>query len=419
MSLPAEVLLEILLYIQPYIPLKTDYLWAEQTADPRRLYNDSSVCRHLGGSHDTPCKVDSIASLKTSDDIMKNSRDKDRSFLPGGLPLRTGGTNQKCMPSILIFGEVCQQWRRVAMLHPFWTELAWHQLLPRRSFHKPARLISSFLHCMAAEPSRLSRIRHIHLDLLPWNHILDVPDLVSILSRIAHPDRVHTLVLVMRWDACGDPQLIHNITKKFKQCTRLYIQGGQDRLRSGRCGSGMTGGALYGLNSKMLRIMTRHMKFLSHLFLDGFGGNCFSWKSLAGLLRENCGITSLSLGIVRGGIPLNQVAQLLPKLSSLTVQFHIVHFTAPHLLSGADPEASQQYYNYISLSRKEYAPRLYGDLSEFCALKCLTFHNSNGSEEMSLPLIDRLLDTCSDGHIVACDIDNSQQPRQTTRVMFY
>ncbi|KAH6561824.1 hypothetical protein BASA60_011328 [Batrachochytrium salamandrivorans] len=133
MSLPAEVLLEILLYIQPYIPLKTDYLWTEQTADPRLLYNDSSVCRHLGGSHDTPCKVDSIASLKTSDGIMKNSRDKDRSFLPGGLPLRTGGTNQKCMPSILIFGEVCQQWRRVAMLHPFWTELAWHQLLPRRS----------------------------------------------------------------------------------------------------------------------------------------------------------------------------------------------------------------------------------------------------------------------------------------------
>ncbi|KAL5034139.1 hypothetical protein RTP6_002003 [Batrachochytrium dendrobatidis] len=391
-----EILLNVLLYIQPHVPLQTDSLWNEQTADPRVSYTAWSTMPLMHTSNPAMQQYSNADQL--SEPIQNNM------FQLSGFHRNINRAINNQAPDMLIFGGVCRQWRRVTMLHSFWTELAWHRLLPRRPLHKPARDISQFLECMAAEPSRLVRIRHIHLDLLCWHHILESSRLSSILHRIHCPHRVHTVVLRMRWDANGDPNLIKTISKRFSHCNRLYIQGGQGYIRGSqhmhKFNLNPTGGALYGLDNKAARMIARSMTHLTHLFLDGFGENSFSWSGFVRVLEANQAITSLSVGIVRNGIHLNDIARILPKLKQLSVQFHVKLPGSSSFVMNNEQGPLGLHLDFIAHTNRKCVPHLYGDLNGFQSLECLAFHDTNGSEEMSSSIITRLLDTLPNGKMI-------------------
>ncbi|KAI8921803.1 hypothetical protein BC831DRAFT_475235 [Entophlyctis helioformis] len=407
LDLPDELLLQTLLYIQPNVPSQIDELWTQQTADPLRL-------RHVWPAAPAPSRSASSSSLPSaaaaSTDAQQQQQQQqqqkqrmhtDSAAGPESAFCRTTGFHTavghvvgRRTPGLLVFGQVNRRFRRVSHMHPFWSDLAWHRLLPRQPGgpgQTSPKQISAFFTAIAGEPARLFRIRRIILDLSLWHHSVDALVLTGIFKALPRPDRVDTIVLSMRWDTCGDLKLMRTIANKFGHCRRLFIQGGQSGV----------GGVLFGLDNRSLRFFTRSMSSLTHLFLDGFGGGSFSWTALNDLIKNNAGITALSIGHVRNGVRLDMIARMLPHLRSLSIQFLVFEPSLGSFFQpDSDLDAARMYYEYLNRSRRQCMPQLYGDLSGFENLEHLAFHDFGGSREMSAPVIRRLLDSLPPGKMV-------------------
>nr|KAJ3420334.1 hypothetical protein HK105_005799 [Polyrhizophydium stewartii] len=341
-----------------------------------------------------------------------------RLFCPTtGLHRNIGGAVASLrMPGLVAFGQASRQLRRVSLMHPFWTELAWHRLLPRRAAAagEAMRDVTGFFVAMAAEPARLQRVSAVHLDLHRWNVVADGEALARIVRHIRRPERVHTVVLSMRWDACGSPDLIEAVAARCTQCRRLFIQGGGHAVvrgagrgpygaHAGAVSHAPNGGALYGLSSAAVRQLAESMHHLTHLFIEGFGGASFSWRALLELLRGNPGITTLALGHVRDGVRLDVLSSTLPALEVLSVQFSIV--LPPTVSTGhADLLPANHHegvlFDHVLRSFRECVPSLFGEMAGFGALRVLAFHDSGDSEELSSQIILRLIDTLPRGKLM-------------------
>ncbi|TPX72314.1 hypothetical protein SpCBS45565_g00627 [Spizellomyces sp. 'palustris'] len=295
-SLPDEIILQILLFLQPYYAIAEEIasstpwnegtctgsceLWRTVPGHSPLTHNWKSVRRAPGRYHPV---------------IVVN-------HVPGRYCRRA---------AILDAGDVSRQWRRASYLHPFWTDLAWHRLLDMQ-LQPPVDYADRFFKSMAADMARCARIRTVWLDLASWGCSISLSTLIHILEKIPRPERVHTFVLEMDWATSGDDRLIRTLARRFKHLRRVHIGGRPSE------------DVFHGLSSAALKHLASHWQegCLTHLSLAGYGpGGNFSWKAFSRLLGKQRNVRHLAIGYVRGGINFGELSELLPGLQELCINF--------------------------------------------------------------------------------------------------
>ena len=211
----------------------------------------------------------------------------------------------KIIPIIIVLGQVNKRWRGLSRLHSFWTVFRPIYLVPRRLRYTQAQADAMQYY---AEQTGFRNIRSIQLDFLSFQYASKPQQLIQLLKCIQHPERVESLVLSDQWLTMGDP-LVWKVLFRFKGLKRLFIKGK------------VHPGVFEGLDSKIVLKMAKVWSNLTHLYLDSYGSQKFSWRALKKLLMANPSIECLNLGPVRMGIQFNDL-HVLPKLHTLCLRMH-------------------------------------------------------------------------------------------------
>jgi hypothetical protein len=285
LELPNEILLMIFVELQPiYTPIIDDF-WTQSTlAFPTQKYYNPKTLE--------------ILDLQSG---MWNKRYH-----------KTVHTSYKNQPILLLLSHICQQFRRVAHMHPMFSSLQLYRFLakpkPTSICIRPIMQLSMWIRTMSATVQETRRLRTVVLDPILGNQKMLAEDCVLILKKIANPDAVLDLVLMLGWLALGDKKLTQEICR-FRNVQRLYLKGG------------IEDDVLHGFDNKAVKLFSKSFTKLTHLFIDGFGRGSFSWNALKLLLKANPNIKVLALGYVRDGILLDELAALVPNLRVLSIQF--------------------------------------------------------------------------------------------------
>ncbi|KAJ3037982.1 hypothetical protein HDV00_001185 [Rhizophlyctis rosea] len=202
-------------------------------------------------------------------------------------------------------------------MHDFWTDLAWHRLLPYRfGYSRHLDNIDDFFLTFAKEPRRFLRLRRIWLDATLWACTISSKTVISLLSSIPTDlrTRITTIVINLKWDAAGSPEVLGTLmASKYSSVKRVHIAGDP------------TSDVYHGITSGVLRVWARETwphPNLTHLNLDGFASvTNFSCDALKRILNTLPNLESLGLSYVRNGIDLNHIATTLQNLKSLAITF--------------------------------------------------------------------------------------------------
>ncbi|KAJ3021408.1 hypothetical protein HKX48_008638 [Thoreauomyces humboldtii] len=356
--LPDEVLAYVLLFLQPHFEQQESDLTA------------SSIWK------DGTCKVgrevwrESLGRRTVEHDWHSQYGGRER-FHPT-IEVTRVPSRGYCMPALLSVGAVSRQWRRAALEHPFWTELAWHRLLD----FKPRSLVvdedqpaafDEFFTALAAEPYRMSRIRTIRLDISNWQRYMSAEVLRSVLGAITRLERIDTVVLETTWDVAGDEGVARFIAQ-LPNLKRLHV-GGQPIPT-----------AYHGLGSRILRHWRKRWTpdTLTHLSLQGWGtstGGRFTASNFLALLSTQSTIKHLFVSADWPVISLLEVARILPNLGTLAVQI--------------PPRNDAAYLSAVSLY----------DVSGFARLTTLSVLSGEPDENTAPSgiIVSRILGTLTDG----------------------
>ena len=178
------------------------------------------------------------------------------------------------LPVLFILASVCREWRYIALFHPIWRTLAWHSLVPLTRF-KTDGSHSTFFRLFMREPLRVNRISSICLDLRSLR--VEASNICELFSAIESNQSVSTLVLICGWQILNDKRLIKLISSRFKNLSVLILRGSYPPPID----------ILHGISSsllKQLRVSLTPAK-LTHLFIDTYGQNGYSSRSLLKFLQ--------------------------------------------------------------------------------------------------------------------------------------
>ncbi|KAI8901988.1 hypothetical protein BC833DRAFT_575308 [Globomyces pollinis-pini] len=216
----------------------------------------------------------------------------------------------------------------------------------------------------------------IVLDPILSNHDMICQDLCLLLDRVSNPEKVQAIVLVVGWLCLGDKTLLLKLTK-FKNISTLFLKGKPDPS------------VLYGFSNSSLKLMAKSFGNLTKLFLDGYGGNNFTWLALVRLLKNNPKLECLSLNRVRNGINLTELMEICLNLKSLTIQFSI-HIPINNNARFMEGDDMALLFHGLTNASHQLIPELKGDLKS-CHLKEISFHNHMNSDRQSSEVIYRVL----------------------------
>lgn len=274
----------------------------------------------------------------------------------------------KSRPLLSILSQVSFRFRNLVYSHR-------HLLSnPSMILHQRLRIQSAKTPLSRPEFIPMSKVKSLVLD-----SPLSLSDFKNIIGKIEIAS-VESLVLVQKWDLFGST-LLKSIAS-FSNLKRIYLKGIP------------TPSAFFGLDRRALRTLAK-LPNLTHVFLDGFGGGSFSFSALLDFLADKP-IEALSLGYVRQGINLDQLAVCLPNLRGLTIQFNVIE-PLTHL------DETDTVMNFIRRSRRVCVPTLQGGLFGLSKLEWLNFFDSEGSEELSRDSMDFAVGTLQEGHEVAIE----------------
>ncbi|KAI9095135.1 hypothetical protein DFS34DRAFT_187363 [Phlyctochytrium arcticum] len=274
-QIPTEVLLTVLLHLQPHYQRSEEPLASTPWTD--------GSCR--GPREIWKCPN---SEKRRKHNWFDYGKDSSKTWRGSHHP--TIAKRKKGLPYILSFGAVCRHWRNVSHLHPFWTELSWHRLLPLSTCGlEDPTIIDDFFDSMASAQTRISRVRSIWLDLSLWSVVLGPKKLISLLSSIPHPELVHTLVLEMSWTTMGSTRLLKCIAERFSSVKKLHIGG----IASPTVFQGYT--------TPMMEYLTKSLipNHLTHLSVQGYGyQRSFTWQAYLELIRKHPGLQKVAIGYI-------------------------------------------------------------------------------------------------------------------------
>ncbi|KAI8819664.1 uncharacterized protein EV422DRAFT_101877 [Fimicolochytrium jonesii] len=310
--LPDEILNIIFHYLQPAYALQEgdgySTPWSEGRCDgPNEVWGP--LYAEAGQDHAT-----------VKHDWIRTIRD-EKKYHPTVVVNRIPARRHR-RPAILDVGAVCRDWRRASLEHTFWKDLAWHRLLdfrppPFSRDEASETAVNKFFLTLSEEPARMARVRSIWLDLPNWRRGVGVETLLRVLSRIPHPDLVHTLVLEAEWNVLSNIALQDFIARKLRGLKRIFI-GGVSSLM------------IYsGFRPRMLKLWASNWvpASLTHFGIRGNHRNdSDTWrKQLSALLARQTNIRHLSVDhhigeTMPAGPPM---LSLLPHLTSLCVVLEV------------------------------------------------------------------------------------------------
>lgn len=231
--------------------------------------------------------------------------------------------------------------------------------------------ISQFLNVLCRNYGRkITRsMETIYLCPAHLNMMLLVQDVILLLEKIANPQHVTTIILYLGWMALGDKKLLSQL-KRFTNVKKLHLRGRAED------------GVFYGFDNAAIRSMAKSFSNLTHLFIQGHGMRSFHWSSLSVLLKRNAGITTLTLGKIRGVLDLKQLDLLCPLLETLTFYFHV----------DAEYPLQQRIDLREALRMQDLGLQLQGDFETgFKRLENLYFYEDHVTEWLSRSVISRLI----------------------------
>jgi hypothetical protein len=338
LKLPHEILLHIFLELQPlYAPIIDDF-WIQSTLSfpTQKYYNPKS-----------------LQVVEFQDGMWSKRYHK------------TIHTSYKNQPVLLLLSHVCQQFRRVAHMHPLFSSLQLYRFLAKPKATsiciRPIMQLSMWIRTMSTTVKETRRLRSVVLDPIVGNQKMLAEDCVLILKKIANPDAVSDLVLMLGWLALGDKKLVEEMCR-FRNVQRLYLKGGVED------------DVLHGFDNKALKLFSKSFTQLTHLFIEGYGSGSFSWNALRLLFKANPNLEVLSLGYVRDGILLMELADLLPNLRVLSIQF----FDIPSPSGSLFP-------------MREVLPEIYGTLRDLPGLQSVYFHEPPLLSVETREIVERLV----------------------------
>ncbi len=246
--LPEELWMQVFVYCQP----------AQAAVDLKALWRN-------------PWKHPSVQAELGHGLVVKGNGSKYH----GSVVLSRGG-----VPVLLVLSQACRRFRAILLAHPFYAMPRHHLLLP---------LDASSFKCLKAPLTDHFIPRHTTswiLDLSNFPYLYPkAGDFRRMASKISHPHALQTLVICTGWRTLGSHWLRELIAQLFPNLQRLYLKGLPEK------------GVLHGFDNKAVKILTRNLVRLTHLYLDGFISPAgFDFRHLCALLRRNPSITCLLLG---------------------------------------------------------------------------------------------------------------------------
>ena len=221
-------------------------------------------------------------------------------------------------PILLRLGQVSRQFRQAVGMHPFFYSLQFYLLAPfpsEKQFHLTAMLsLSQFIQAISRSYGRKLSKKIETVSICCSTNTsnkrrkvtLLVQDVLSLLSSIRNPLCVKNLVISLNWLALQDSNLTKTICL-FENLERLYLRGVLEN------------DILNGYDNTTLKAFEKSFSRLTHLFIDGFGPQTFTWKRLKRLLERNPNLKHLTLNGVRGVVDLQELSAACPNLTHLTV----------------------------------------------------------------------------------------------------
>ncbi|KAI9203029.1 uncharacterized protein BJ171DRAFT_511594 [Polychytrium aggregatum] len=311
-------------------------------------------------------------------------------------------------PAMLILPLVNAQFRRVCFMHSFWKTLAWHYLLPiadAKSLELHDRdnpiygpdALSQFYQVLSGDPRRLAPVASIQLDLAPFGRSIDLPALSLLFSRLSSKpsmtmERIRSVVLNCRWDTITDSAVIEFVAG-LPRLESLFVVG----VRSSHVLSGLSSESLKRILKENKRLRRKdadgsEQRGLLRLGLAGYGYGSFSSHTFLGFLALHPFLQQLSIGYMRGGVNLTQIAALAPHLESLCIQFE-----REKSIDSAGTSAAGVAMSAVT-TFGETKPKLVGDFSGFGKLRALALVSAMQPHDqhcLDIELLNELVLTAS------------------------
>ncbi|ORY43271.1 hypothetical protein BCR33DRAFT_766523 [Rhizoclosmatium globosum] len=385
-NLPPELLLQILLYLQPhYTPTNTAF------NIPAGTRHQTFTLTHPSNTSTTPHNYNPPPQPHL------HPRPEKPRFHE--TIHTTKGTHHPThtIPVLLAFGAVSRVFRTASNLHPFWTLWRWHHLLPLPTTGNTP-LPRKFLARMRRDKARAGRIvKGFWFVFGKGGWSVGVEDL----GRVVGAGRVggggvERVYLDAGWDVVSDVGVLKVLSVLMGSGVEGLGGGGGGGLKElsviGRGGVG--GSVLHGMTSASLRGFLGCR--LVRLRVTGYGVNSFSMKALGEVvegckerLRELCVV-----GGVRGGLDLSSLGRSVGnKLKVLSVGFSFVG------MREAGDYDEESVYGMAESQMVGWVPVVLGNLSAFTELESLSFSdkgewNSNRVlEDFPVHILRRLLDS--------------------------
>jgi hypothetical protein len=343
-DLPIEILSMILLELQPNYTRIVDNFWFEESIQfpKQRYYNPQK----------------GVEVELTEKNVWKNGYHK------------TIHTTYKMRSILLLISHVCQKFRRVALMHPFFSSLQLYRFLskPKKTdiCVRPILQLSQWIKTISNSVEGTRRLRTVILDPIVGKQKILAQDCKLILRKILNPDDVQDLILMLGWLALGDPIMIQEISR-FNNVKRLYLKGEPDDT-------------FHGFDNQAIRIFSKSFTCLTHLFIEGYGRGSYSWKIFKRLLEANPNIETLSIGFVRNEVELEDIGRVLPKLRVLTIQFDMYDF-----------DSMQRFRSARSLTNRIVEPILKGGVKDIPSLETVYLYTFTLTEDSRTQIIESLL----------------------------
>ena len=273
--LPREVLLGIILYIQPDT-LSSNEPWTESNHD---------FVKYSGNQKYHP-------AIKVTAKKLKN--------------------RQILIPSLLNIMHVCKAFRRTAKLHPIFTKFQFYKMCPLPKHAENLQEIIRFSTGFKLLAENLGdRLNIFRLDFRPSSdgHIILVEELLFILDKVSN---LEELILDVCWLVLNDSRVIKKICE-FRGLKKLHLKGSLD------------GQVLRGFTNTEFRSISLAFSCLTHLFIDNVSMSGYRWKPFRQLLKRNPGIVCLKIGHMEGGIDFDDIGVVCPNLQVLVIHFSDGH----------------------------------------------------------------------------------------------
>jgi hypothetical protein len=357
MNLPNEVLLLIILELQPNFKQLSDNLFSESPNSTSQTFVNTRTQQQITIDNDVNHKYHPTIKL------------------------------QKGKPFLLILGQISRQFRQVTQMHPFYLTMQLYKLypIPRTQVNSMNKILklSQFIH-QINERIQPKQITKIIIDPIISKQFMLPQDVIQILSKF-NSLKLKELILNLGWFCLGDP-LILNKLQEFKNLEKLYLKGKYEP------------GVLHGFPNQTIRVLCKNIRKLKFLYIEGFGGGSFSFRSYQTFLRLNTNLEVLTIGFVRGVVDLELVSSACPNLIQLTIQFNCQYpSNIPY-----DDNVEEVYFQSFLRSSRILVPSLSGGLSAFKKLKRVAFYDSSDSNDLSKPIVHSILNTI--GHRIKYDV---------------